>query len=149
MDDNENNNRPVEKPEVLAQLEAAAAKGLSKRAIASLCGKKPKDFDVYLLLHPESELAIERGWASREEKKLARREYAADKAEQEGNWSLVYKEAHDAWRTQLERDATVRVQHVAPEEQGMPDLEWGVVTDEEQAAIRANTEAKDRGNDAE
>jgi hypothetical protein len=116
-------------PEVFtrdAHVIAAARKGMGKRAIAARARKQLRDWEAFLVSYPALALQIEEAYADYEEAKRARREYAAQKAEEEGNWSLVYKEAHDALETHLEQDNRTAVVHATLPEEGAGNGEFSL-----------------------
>lgn len=145
--DEQNNKELPEKFTNAQQVVDAARLGMSFRAIAARAGMRPSELTVFLAQHPEAELAYENARADFEESKRKRIDLAEQKAEAKDDWSLVYKINREAIKEVNDRDAVVRVQQVAPQEQGIPDIEYEELSPEQLAAIREATERADRGGD--
>lgn len=121
----------------------AARLGMSDRAIAARAGKLPRDWAAFLVAFPDLALKIQLARAEYEESKRKKRELAAEKAAEEGNWSLVYKEAHDAVKELNERDKPTAVFTVQPQDNGLAlEPDYVEHSEEELAAIRAATESE-------
>jgi hypothetical protein len=125
----------------------AARKGMSLRAIAARAGMTKQDLEVRLESNRDFKLAYLNAVADYEEEKRERRTFAAQKAEAEGNWSLVYKEAHEAIKELNERDATIKVHIVSAPDAGLLEPDYQEHSEEELAAIRAKTESEADGSD--
>lgn len=122
---------------------AAARAGMRLRAIAARAGMRLRDLQVRLEADDAFALAVEQAYADYEEDKRKKREHAAEKAAEEGNWSLVYKEAHDAVKELAERDNAARAMHVVVQpETGLFEPDYVEHSEEELAAIRARTESE-------
>ncbi|MFN9476088.1 hypothetical protein [Acidovorax sp.] len=142
------NNETGKAPSItdFAQALRAARNGMSPRAIAVRAGMTLDKFMAVLKVYPDLELAFEGARADYEEARRAKIEAVEQSAIAAEENSLVYKINREALKDLIDQDRdarVIRVHHTnAPADNGLDAPVYEPASDEELAAIRAQTESE-------
>ncbi len=130
------------KIESYADVIAAARRGMRLRSIAARAGMRLRDLEARIEADVNFAVAIENAYADYEDEKRSRIDQIEQEAIAEGELSLQYKINREAIKELADRDNSSRATRVVVESGGLFEPEYVEHSEEELAAIRAQTESE-------